>query len=92
MRESGGAFAAPDARLPPDARTLHCLAGQRPRRSAVLVHRPHATRAFALDIVPDPGVPPLPPHITLAQPRSLTGALVGGEPEAGPWKRRVEDE
>ena len=40
-------------------------------------------RPFVLDMVTDPDVPPLPPHITFAQARGLAGALVRGEPEAG---------
>jgi pyruvate dehydrogenase (quinone) len=42
-----------------------------------------ADRPFVLDMVTDPNVPPLPPHITFAQARGLAGALVSGEPEAG---------
>jgi pyruvate dehydrogenase (quinone) len=41
-----------------------------------------ADRPFVLDMVTDPNVPPLPPHITFAQARGLAGALVSGEPEA----------
>ncbi|TCR65700.1 thiamine pyrophosphate-requiring protein [Bosea sp. BK604] len=41
-----------------------------------------ADRPFVLDMVTDPNVPPLPPHITFAQARGLVGALAGGEPEA----------
>jgi len=42
-----------------------------------------ADRPFVLDMVTDPNVPPLPPHITLAQARGLAGALASGDPEAG---------
>ena len=42
-----------------------------------------ADRPFVLDIVTDPNVPPLPPHITLEQARHFMGALVKGDPESG---------
>jgi pyruvate dehydrogenase (quinone) len=42
-----------------------------------------ADRPFVLDIVTDPNVPPLPPHITLKQARHFMGALAKGDPEAG---------
>ena len=42
-----------------------------------------ADRPFVLDIVTDPNVPPLPPHITLKQARMFTRAMLGGEPELG---------
>ncbi len=42
-----------------------------------------ADRPFVLDMVTDPNVPPLPPHITLKQARGFMGAMLGGEPEAG---------
>ncbi|WP_375458543.1 thiamine pyrophosphate-requiring protein [uncultured Enterovirga sp.] len=42
-----------------------------------------ADRPFVLDMVTDPNVPPLPPHITLKQARSFMGALLAGEPELG---------
>jgi pyruvate dehydrogenase (quinone) len=41
-----------------------------------------ADRPFVLDMVTDPNVPPLPPHITLKQARGFMGAMVKGEPEA----------
>ncbi len=41
-----------------------------------------AERPYVLDMVTDPNVPPLPPHITLAQARHFASALVEGEPEA----------
>ena len=34
-----------------------------------------------LDILADPNVPPLPPHITLAQARGFANALWSGEEE-----------
>jgi pyruvate dehydrogenase (quinone) len=42
-----------------------------------------AERPFVLDMVTDPNVPPLPPHITLKQARNFMGAMLGGEPELG---------
>jgi pyruvate dehydrogenase (quinone) len=42
-----------------------------------------AQRPFVLDMVTDPNVPPLPPHITLKQARAFMGAMLAGEPEAG---------
>lgn len=42
-----------------------------------------ADRPFVLDMVTDPNVPPLPPHITFAQARGFAGALAAGDPEAG---------
>ncbi len=42
-----------------------------------------ADRPFVLDMVTDPNVPPLPPHITLKQARGFMGAMVKGDPEAG---------
>ena len=42
-----------------------------------------ADRPFVLDMVTDPNVPPLPPHITLKQARGFMGAMLAGEPDAG---------
>lgn len=42
-----------------------------------------ADRPFVLDMVTDPNVPPLPPHITLEQARHFMGALTKGDPESG---------
>jgi pyruvate dehydrogenase (quinone) len=42
-----------------------------------------ADRPVVLDMVTDPNVPPLPPHITLKQARHFMGALAKGDPEAG---------
>ena len=39
--------------------------------------------SLVLDMVTDPNVPPLPPHITLKQARAFMGAMIAGEPEAG---------
>jgi pyruvate dehydrogenase (quinone) len=36
-----------------------------------------------LDVVTDPEVPPLPPHITLEQAKAFAAALFGGDPAAG---------
>ena len=40
-----------------------------------------ADRPFVIDAVVDPDVPPLPPHITLAQALSMTRALLKGDPD-----------
>ena len=40
-----------------------------------------AERPFVIDAVVDPNVPPLPPHITFAQARSMTTALLQGDPD-----------
>ncbi len=42
-----------------------------------------ADRPFVLDMVTDPSVPPLPPHITLKQARGFMGAMLAGDPDAG---------
>jgi pyruvate dehydrogenase (quinone) len=42
-----------------------------------------ADRPFVLDMVTDPNVPPLPPHITMEQARHFMGALTKGDPESG---------
>jgi pyruvate dehydrogenase (quinone) len=39
-------------------------------------------RPFVIDAVVDPEMPPLPPHVTLEQARSLLSALRGGDPNA----------
>jgi pyruvate dehydrogenase (quinone) len=39
-------------------------------------------RPAVLDVVCDPEVPPLPPHVTLEQARALAGALRQGDPAA----------
>jgi pyruvate dehydrogenase (quinone) len=41
-----------------------------------------ADRPFVIDAVVDPDVPPLPPHITFDQARSMTAALLQGDPDA----------
>jgi pyruvate dehydrogenase (quinone) len=41
-----------------------------------------ADRPFVIDAVVDPDVPPLPPHITFEQARSMTTALLEGDPDA----------
>ncbi len=35
-----------------------------------------------LDLVTDPEVPPLPPHITLEQAKAFASAVLGGDPNA----------
>ncbi|QRM34086.1 thiamine pyrophosphate-requiring protein [Microvirga sp. VF16] len=42
-----------------------------------------ADRPFVLDMVTDPNVPPLPPHITLKQARHFMEALAKEDPESG---------
>jgi pyruvate dehydrogenase (quinone) len=41
-----------------------------------------ADRPFVIDAVTDPDVPPLPPHITFDQARSMAAALLRGDPDA----------
>jgi pyruvate dehydrogenase (quinone) len=40
-------------------------------------------RPVVLEAITDPEVPPLPPHITLAQAKALTSALAHGDPSRG---------
>jgi pyruvate dehydrogenase (quinone) len=40
-------------------------------------------RPAVLDVLADPEVPPLPPHIRLDQAKGLASALLGGDPAAG---------
>ncbi|MBS1845837.1 MAG: thiamine pyrophosphate-requiring protein [Actinobacteria bacterium] len=40
-------------------------------------------RPTVLDVVTDPEVPPLPPHITLEQAKAFAAAVFGGDPAAG---------
>ncbi len=42
-----------------------------------------ADRPFVLDMVTDPNVPPIPPHITLKQARHFMTAIAKGDPESG---------
>jgi pyruvate dehydrogenase (quinone) len=42
----------------------------------------HADRPCVLDVVTDPKVPPLPPHITYEQAKKYATSLVKGDPEA----------
>ncbi len=44
-----------------------------------------ADRPTVLEVVCDPEVPPLPPHITIEQARSLTKAIMHGDPS----RRRI---
>jgi pyruvate dehydrogenase (quinone) len=41
-----------------------------------------ADRPVVLDVVTDPEVPPLPPHITLDQAKAFASALLKGDPGA----------
>jgi pyruvate dehydrogenase (quinone) len=40
-----------------------------------------ADRPFVIDAVVDPNVPPLPPHVSFEQARSMASALVKGDPD-----------
>jgi pyruvate dehydrogenase (quinone) len=42
-----------------------------------------ADRPTVLDIVTDPEVPPLPPHISLEQAKNFASAVLGGDPASG---------
>jgi pyruvate dehydrogenase (quinone) len=42
-----------------------------------------ADRPCVLDVVTDPNVPPLPPHISLDQARAFASSLLKGDPDAG---------
>jgi pyruvate dehydrogenase (quinone) len=52
------------------------------RRTSGLAGLTLADRPVVLEAYTDPNVPPLPPHITLAQARAFAGLLYG-EPERG---------
>jgi pyruvate dehydrogenase (quinone) len=41
-----------------------------------------ADRPVVVEAVTDPEVPPLPPHITLAQAKALSSAILAGDPGA----------
>ena len=74
----------PDVRYADFARSLG-LAGRRVEApdeiGAVWDEAFAADRPFVIDAVVDPNVPPLPPHITLEQARSMTAALLKGDPD-----------
>ena len=42
-----------------------------------------ADRPTVLDVVTDPEVPPLPPHISLEQAKNFASAVLGGDPSSG---------
>src|SRR3954452_14950876 len=42
-----------------------------------------ADRPTVLDVVTDPEVPPLPPHITIEQAKAFASAVFGGDPASG---------
>jgi pyruvate dehydrogenase (quinone) len=49
-------------------------------------------RPVLLEIIADPDVPPLPPHITLAQAKAFTSTLMKGDPnEVGIIRQSVRD-
>jgi pyruvate dehydrogenase (quinone) len=52
----------------------------------------HADRPCVVEAVVDPEVPPLPPHITLNQAKSLTAAIVRGDPETRHMIRQIAKE
>lgn len=41
-----------------------------------------ADRPVVLDVLTDPNVPPLPPHVTFKQARNFAAALMRGDPDA----------
>ena len=47
-----------------------------------------ADRPCVLEVITDPEVPPLPPHITLEQAKAFMSALRHGDPDAGAMIRR----
>jgi pyruvate dehydrogenase (quinone) len=47
-----------------------------------------ADRPFVLEVMTDPDVPPLPPHITVEQAASYVSALLSGDPDVGGIVRR----
>lgn len=44
---------------------------------------PADDRPVVLEVRTDPNVPPLPPHVTLAQARAFTATLLKGNPDQG---------
>jgi pyruvate dehydrogenase (quinone) len=42
-----------------------------------------ADRPTVIDVLTDPEVPPLPPHISLEQAKAFTSAVLGGDPSSG---------
>ncbi len=55
-----------------------------------------ADRPFVYEAVTDPEVPPLPPHITLAQAKAFTSALFKGDPDSREmikqsFKQKIEE-
>lgn len=42
----------------------------------------HADRPVVLEVITDPDVPPLPPHITFKQARAYTSAILHGDPDS----------
>jgi pyruvate dehydrogenase (quinone) len=43
---------------------------------------PSATRPMVLEMLTDPNVPPLPPHITTKEAKAYLEALIKGDPNA----------
>jgi len=55
-----------------------------------------AGRPVVYEVITDPEVPPLPPHITIEQAKALTSALLSGDPNAGrivkqSFRQKVEE-
>lgn len=48
-----------------------------------------ANRPCVLEAVTDPEVPPLPPHITLAQAKAFASSAIKGDPERGHYLRQA---
>jgi pyruvate dehydrogenase (quinone) len=48
-----------------------------------------AGRPALIEAITDPEVPPLPPHITLTEAKSLTAAMLKGDPETGRFVRQT---
>ena len=47
-----------------------------------------ADRPVVIEVKTDPNVPPLPPHITMAQAKAFATTLMKGDPDAGPRAAR----
>jgi pyruvate dehydrogenase (quinone) len=47
-----------------------------------------ADRPFVLEVLTDPDVPPLPPHITFEQAASFASAMLSGDPDLAGFLRR----
>ena len=76
----------PTSRMPEFAELLglrrHARRPPRGGRPAPGTRRLRADRPMLLEMVTDPNVPPLPPHVTLKQARHYAKALLHGDPQA----------